>query len=173
MGTYDYMSPEQTTRGDVDIRSDIYSLGSTLYRLLRGRAPFGGDSYSSPVEKMIALVQKAPTPLQELRGDVPEGLCGLLDCMLAKDPMERPSQPIEIAHALAPYCQGADLDGLGAGLRTSQRKTTMGKVVAATNERSRPGQGLAWMFDRKILGRYWNRAQPVLRVKLRVTRGFG
>jgi serine/threonine protein kinase len=110
MGTIDYMAPEQG--GDshkVDIRADVYALGATLYKLLAGRAPFADDKYESVINKLMALATETPTPLHEIRDDVPRGLSDFVARLLAKSPDERPDTPREVAVALAPYAEGARL----------------------------------------------------------------
>ena len=71
LGTVDYIAPEQADNAhQADIRSDIYSLGCTLYHLLAGQPPF---PTGTPIQKMMAHVEKKPQPLTELRLDLPEG----------------------------------------------------------------------------------------------------
>ncbi|MEX0819427.1 MAG: protein kinase [Pirellulaceae bacterium] len=113
MGTLDYMSPEQGLDShDVDIRADIYSLGATLYKLLTGRAPFAMPQYNTLMKKVTALANKPVTPIKQLRPDIPDELASIIDRMLAKDPGERFQSPDEVAAALEPFSQGADLAGL-------------------------------------------------------------
>ncbi len=83
LGTPQFASPEQLEEREIDIRSDIYSLGITLFYMLAGRAPFGG----SIAQVMSQHLQREP-PLEVLAG-VPASVVALLRRMLAKDPSER------------------------------------------------------------------------------------
>ncbi len=113
MGTADYMAPEQASDSRaVDIRADIYSLGCTLYKLVSGRTPFSGRDYCGTLEKMHAHVHQQPPFIRSLVPDVPEKLAAILDRMLAKDPDDRFSTPAEVAEAITPWCDGADLQAL-------------------------------------------------------------
>jgi eukaryotic-like serine/threonine-protein kinase len=85
LGTPAYMSPEQA-RGEVDHRTDLWSLGVVLYEMLAGAAPFAGDSDQAII---YALLTADPVPLHELRPDVPPELERILGGMLAKDPGDR------------------------------------------------------------------------------------
>src|SRR5262249_50614470 len=95
------ISPEQArdTRS-ADIRSDIFSLGCTLLRLLTGELPFPGETV---VEKLEAREKHAAVRARALRGDVPLELDAVVAHMLALDPDERYQTPIEVAQALAPF----------------------------------------------------------------------
>src|SRR5262249_24605547 len=98
LGTVDYIAPEQADNAhQADIRSDIYSLGCTLYHLLAGQPPF---PTGPPIHKVMADVEKKPQPLTELRQDIPEGLMHVIDRMMAKKPKRRYQTPIEVARAL-------------------------------------------------------------------------
>ncbi len=117
MGTLDYMAPEQTGDShDVDIRADIYSLGATLYKLLSGQAPYGGVKYNTAVKKIVALANEPVTPIQDHRPDAPRELAEVLERMLAKDADERFATPQEVADALAPLTNDADLASLAASV---------------------------------------------------------
>jgi WD40 repeat protein/serine/threonine protein kinase/uncharacterized membrane protein len=106
MGTLDYMAPEQgSSSHKVDIRADIYSLGATLYKLLTGQAPFGGEKYSTPVQKMMALATATPAAVDSLRPDVPPELAAIVTKMLAREPNSRYSTPSEVAQSLQPFAQ--------------------------------------------------------------------
>jgi WD40 repeat protein len=101
LGTADYIAPEQADNPHkADIRSDIYSLGCTLYQLLAGRPPF---PTGTPLQKLMAHVNKNAQPLTQLRDDLPEGLMLVLERMMAKHPKQRYQTPAEVALALEPF----------------------------------------------------------------------
>jgi eukaryotic-like serine/threonine-protein kinase len=88
MGTIPYMSPEQADDSErADARSDIYSLGCTLYFLLAGRPPYTGRTWS----EMFLAHRQSPIPsLRAARPSVPSHLEELFTRMMAKEPMNRP-----------------------------------------------------------------------------------
>jgi serine/threonine-protein kinase len=97
VGTPQYMSPEQATGEKIGIRSDIYSLGIVLYEMLAGRVPFEGESVQSILMKQATA---EPTPIREIRREVPEQLAAVLDRMLVKDPAQRIATAAEVDAAL-------------------------------------------------------------------------
>lgn len=86
MGTPDYVSPEQALGESLDGRSDIYSLGATLYALLTGAPPFKADT---PIALALMHVHEAPTPVGLLRADVTPQIDFVVSKALAKWPEER------------------------------------------------------------------------------------
>jgi serine/threonine protein kinase len=98
VGTSAYMSPEQVNGGDLDQRSDIYSLGCVLFECLAGRPPFH-DPLEAAVLKMHTQV---PAPeVRKLRRDVPRALSDAVEKALAKDPKDRWQTAHHMLEALA------------------------------------------------------------------------
>jgi serine/threonine protein kinase len=89
-GTPEFASPEQFAGIGADIRSDLYSLGITLWEMVTGKTPFRG----APGEVMYQH-QHTPLPLEELEG-VPQPLVVLLEALLEKDPGQRFQTPAEL-----------------------------------------------------------------------------
>lgn len=87
MGTPLYMSPEQVEgKRTIDHRSDLYSFGVTCYHMFAGHPPFRG---TSPFEVAVQHVQKDPSPLCQIRPDLPADLCTIIHKLMAKQPEAR------------------------------------------------------------------------------------
>src|SRR5262249_42980516 len=93
-GTPEFASPEQFGGVGVDIRSDLYSLGVTLWEMLTGHTPFRGTS-----AEVMYQHQHTPLPLEELE-EVPQPLVVLLEALLDKDPGRRFQDPGELLKAI-------------------------------------------------------------------------
>ena len=86
LGSLYYMAPEQIQGGAVDLRSDLYSVGVSLYELVTGKKPFDGDSQFAI---MSAHLARPPVPPNQVRADVPEALSEIILLALSKDPVSR------------------------------------------------------------------------------------
>jgi serine/threonine protein kinase len=98
LGTPDYMAPEQARDSHAaDVRSDIYSLGCTLFHALAGQPPFPD---SNMVRKMMRHASEPVPTLSKFNPEVPEGLQQIVNWMMAKDPARRYPTPVRAAQAL-------------------------------------------------------------------------
>jgi predicted Ser/Thr protein kinase len=86
VGTFQYMSPEQTEGKEADARSDIFALGAMLYEMITGKRAFTGKSQASMV---AAILASEPTPISVAQPMTPPALAQLVKTCLAKDPEER------------------------------------------------------------------------------------
>lgn len=121
MGTPDYIAPEQAEDASkADTRSDIYSLGITLYSLLAGRPPFAD---ASVLRKLKSHAQTDPEPIESLRDDIPENLAAVMKRMLEKDPAKRYQTASDVADALELFAPPSTLAAIPtADLATPQRR---------------------------------------------------
>ena len=127
IGTPTYASPEQFAGLGTDIRSDLYSLGVTLWEMLSGKPPFHGS-----VAELMDQHQRAAPPLAKLR-NIPEPIMALLDVLLAKDPSQRFQTPAQLQQALTKV-RGA----IGSGLRlTADELRSAGDEVTANIVKSK------------------------------------
>jgi eukaryotic-like serine/threonine-protein kinase len=101
LGSPMYMSPEQMNSSKhIDARSDVWSLGTILYKLVAGQAPYQADT----VEQLcMRVLLGQPTPLAEFRSDAPPGLEAVILRCLQRDRDQRMRNVAELAAALAPY----------------------------------------------------------------------
>ena len=100
VGTPEFASPEQFAGLGVDIRSDLYALGVTLWVMVTGQTPFRG-----PSAEVMHQHQHTPLPLERLK-DVPQPVVVLLEVLLEKDPRRRFQNPSELLKAI-PTITGA------------------------------------------------------------------
>ena len=114
VGTPQFMAPEQAvTDAKLDVRSDLYALGSSAYFLLTGKFPFSGPD---PMTILTRKVNGNPPSIGRFRKDLPTPLISLVDSMIARKPRLRPRDAAGVAELLVHVAakQGFDLDH-GAG----------------------------------------------------------
>ncbi len=103
IGTPGYIAPEQTAGQEVDARSDLFSLGCVLYRMLAGTLPFAAPSTLAYVR---ALATGGPKSLRELAPEAPPAFADLVMELLASDPAARPPSAADVARRLSAVAAG-------------------------------------------------------------------
>ncbi len=134
-GTPQYMSPEQARAETVDHRSDLFSLGSVLYAMCTGHAPFRAESSYSVLR---LITDKEPRPIREINPDIPEWLCAIISKLMAKhtdDRFESAQQVAELLEECLAHVQQPSTTPLPASIATAARKIVqrppIGKFIAA------------------------------------------
>jgi tetratricopeptide (TPR) repeat protein len=120
LGTPAYMSPEQA-RGsrNIDRRSDVYSLGATLYELLLGEPPFTGET---PVKIVLSVINDEPVPLRARMASVPPDLDTIVEKCLSKEPERRYDSAKALADDLDRYLRGEPILGRREGILMRARR---------------------------------------------------
>ena len=119
VGTPHFASPEQLEEREIDIRSDIYSLGATLYYMLAGRPPYAG----SLAQVMSQHLYKS-VPLEPLEG-FPPCVVDLIRRMMEKDPAKRPQRPGDLRREILPCL--TRLQASASGARSIAEKPDAGE----------------------------------------------
>jgi serine/threonine protein kinase len=113
MGTTNYLAPERGMSPEsTDPRSDLYSLGCTLFHLLCGRPPYAQGSGEDRVASLMAHASGKLPEIRRLRPDVPAALARIIHRLLAKDPTDRYDTARQVAEALARMADGHQLPRL-------------------------------------------------------------
>ena len=148
MGTPDYMSPEQGwDTATVDIRSDVYSLGCTLFRLLTGRVPFPGDN---PLQVLMARCSRDAPSVKSLRADVPDPIDAIVRRMTLRDPAGRFQTPQELVDALEPFSKPLTVEGLKRALREAGADDAILLDLASAAENGDPQDAGYQQFLREM-----------------------
>lgn len=163
MGTVEYMSPEQVLGQSVDHRTDLFSLGVTLYDMAAGRLPFQG---TTPTETMDKILHGEPEPLTRLNNKLPVGLEQIIKKCLEKDRSLRYQTASDLSADLKRLKR--DTDSNRASVPEGQGKQTVKKLVTSNWKWTLAGLvliilaglGIAW------LARWWT-ARPTAPPELR------
>jgi serine/threonine-protein kinase len=106
LGTFDYISPEQARDPRIaDTRSDIYSLGCTLFYMLAGQAPF---AQGTALQKLLQHQSDRPPDLRSFRSDIPDSVSRVVRRMLAKAPADRHQTPVDLIADFAEILEELD-----------------------------------------------------------------
>ena len=119
VGTPHFASPEQLEERELDIRSDIYSLGATLYYMLTGRPPYAGS-----LAQVMSQHLYKPVPLEPLEG-FPPCVVELIRRMMEKDPAKRPQRPADLRREILPCLNR--LEASASGARSIAEKPNAGE----------------------------------------------
>ncbi len=167
VGTLGYMAPEQVQGGEVDARSDIFSLGVLLFEMLTGRLPFRGEHEAAMI---YSILNEEPEPVSKHREDVPQELAHIIRRALEKDPSDRYDSVAEILgelrhlkkqssrvtrtgaispRALADAVESSAVSHSGAGEKVSRPSGSRKMLIAAASVVGLVIIGLvAWMMLR-------------------------
>ena len=134
LGTFDYISPEQARDPrDVDVRSDLYSLGCTLFQMLTGRPPFPGGTV---LQKLLQHQEEPPPEIRGLNPAVPAELARIITKLMAKDRDRRYQSPEQLVRDLL-----AIAGQLGLSVTPAEQHAWMAASHRVTWERH-----LVWFF---------------------------
>jgi serine/threonine protein kinase len=126
LGTFDYISPEQAhDPRNADVRSDIYSLGCTLYFLVTGQPPFPDGT---ALQKLLLHGSKFPDDPRYFRSDISDSMISILRKMMAKKPIDRYQEPCDLIHDLRIL---SELEGL-SWTPTSETHVTLSTASQRT-----------------------------------------
>jgi serine/threonine protein kinase len=106
IGTPAYMSPEQARGQPATYRSDLFSLGSVIYRMCAGKQPFKGND---TIDTLLQVASESPPAVRSINAGVPPALEGLIEQMLSKEPASRPVS----AHAVAEEIRKIEAGAIG------------------------------------------------------------
>jgi formylglycine-generating enzyme required for sulfatase activity/dienelactone hydrolase len=149
LGTVTYMSPEQLEGEPLDGRSDIWSLGATMYEMLTGKPPFDGDN---ALTVMKAIGTRDPVPVKTRRQDVPDALARIVARAMRRSRTDRQATATELVHQLS-ECRD-ELTGANAALTSPWRALTRPRAVAAAVVVALAVvAGAAWSFNRSANAR--------------------
>jgi len=138
LGTFDYISPEQARDPrSADVRSDLYSLGCTIFFALVGRPPFADGTM---VQKLLQHQQEPPPAIESIRPDVPLRFAAAIARLMAKDPADRYQRPADL---IADLLGIAEQEGIDV---SASRSSTVAAVEPAVVVAPARASSLPWLL---------------------------
>jgi WD40 repeat protein len=131
-GTPAYMSPEQAEGAKIDPRSDLFSLGSVLYTLCAGHAPFRAETTMAVLRRVC---DDTPRPLSEVNPDIPDWLAAIIAKLHAKSPAQRYQSAAEVAELFSRHLAHLQQTGMGDPTAQSERVLPKPQVHRARVQR--------------------------------------
>src|SRR5262249_43341847 len=145
-GTIEYMSPEQLRDGDIDKRSDLYSMGVTFYETLTGHLPFDRSTIGTDLDIRKGPLELEPPPILEHRPDLPGSVAALVMRALRKNPADRYQSANDFLDAIRIYEQQQAATSI---VRATNGKTNHQPLIIAADPEidptraARPSQPVA------------------------------
>jgi serine/threonine protein kinase len=153
VGTTDFMSPEQIKHKRIDARTDLFSLGCTMYRLLTGRYAFPGETRE---DRLVKRIRGRHVPITDVRPDLPTPIVRIVDRLLAIRPDDRIGSAAEAAEALESLIPPA----LRPERRTGPRPREKQSAVNAATAPPEPEAPLDWSVIESALRPTGHQAHP-------------
>jgi serine/threonine-protein kinase len=138
-----YMSPEQTLGGEVDSRTDLFSLGVVLYEMLTAKHPFAGAGVSATV---VNIIQSTPAPASTVKPDVPKDLDAILARAMAKDITARHQSAASLS---------AELRSVAAVLDVRSGDSEPAGLIPIDDEGSGAGRWILLLLVLGAIGAAW------------------
>ncbi len=135
MGTFKYMSPEQARGREVDARSDLFSLGVTLYEMLSGQVPFGGDTAA---DVLARLIHDDPAAVSTI-GSAPQALDPIVARLLRKQPEHRYQSADHLVSDLQAVARSVERARDSDAMPLPRTEETM--HAERSEQRDTPGEG--------------------------------
>ena len=145
VGTLAYMSPEQIRSGQVDARSDVYSLGIMLYEMVTGHHPIQADTEHAMMNAQLSVMPREPAAVNP---NVPPALSAAIMRALAKDPGSRFQTALEFRAALRGIGQAGSQTTVAPSLSAAPRATAIPSASAAPSDTAARATELAQMEAR-------------------------
>jgi serine/threonine-protein kinase len=153
VGTTDYMSPEQLTASPVDARTDLFSLGCTMYRLLTGAFAFPG---ATQMDRLTGRLNGPHVPISQVREELPVPLIAVLDRLLSLAPDDRFASAAEVVEALEGLLPASERHGQARSMSFAVSQTP--RPSASSSPASEPP--IDWTMVESALGPKQKRTPP-------------